>query len=961
MSAAEVVAYVRKELDIDDEHLARVITANSGDLPRDAHSGVTLDLSHKNIRELPVEVVALIKDKVERLALSHNPQIAVPTQIVQCDRLRYLNLRWNQLKYFPDAILQLSKLEILDISKNRIVAIPEGIKRMTSLKFLAVARNKITRLPLSLGEMATLSKLKFDENPIEFPPPEALKPQKEKAGTLETEKEKDVCVQVKRYLRQAALRERLMSHSDHETSESNVETPRPPKRGMGMGGRFPVRPSISGIENITDLKSESPSDHAPPIPKRSHARVSSGTLGLQLQRPGAAPLFQSNGEANRSRSDTVSSLSSIRTRRQGFVPSKRTVSNTNTSTDLGAVSEVAGQDSARSSQVTLRPPHSRNTSMASTYNGFLAPHSSGETSSGAASPVDGPLNRYNNDRGLEDIMQHPNIKLMKTQPIVASRRLLFTLLELHRPLARTAHALKDDTPKRTMLDRQLSNANANVEELDRLLNRLDGGFEDTPKREAISAQNIAIACDNSMRSYGLLVKEFKAVVRKIVHVMDPVLIRCLMFQINCSMIEARNVCKLLNFNLVPPTERQNSRSSRAWSSRTVTPTQPKPVTSRRLRGPTILRSISSGATLRAMPPPVPLNTGSSRTNTMTSMTPAIPRSGDSFTSAQSSAAPSRTNTMRSMHPDDGDEVEQFERIFIKLRTACDVAHHALPHCHREITVHKDNAETAGKARDAHYWSLALNKCNAVIRANQALSGRLKHVKLKDPGVRNQREFWQLCDAFVQVRSSRPIPIRLTLSKAHLFVQTWAELATEVKDIGQQRIDITTIKMVMKPVQRAVKDVSKSISDSPLYHAALRPANSSFGLASPQSLAPPFQGGYQGNFAANLNTAYAQQPYGGPQTSVPATPLAAALGPAAQATLSYASQPEYFPSHNAMPSGASVRGMHERLDTMIQHPVGAGGHYGQPYNQQQPHQHQHHQQNSGYAGFPHTARRIDSNR
>lgn len=217
MLAADVVAYVRKELDIDDEHLARVITANSADLPRDAHSGVTLDLSHKNIRELPVDVIALIKDKVERLALSHNPQIAVPTQIVQCDRLRYLNLRWNHLKYFPEAILQLSKLEILDISKNRIVGIPEDIKRMSSLKFLAVAKNKITRLPLALGEMASLSKLKFDENPIEFPPPEALKPQKEKTGTLETEKEKDVCLQVKRYLKQVALRERLMTHSDQET------------------------------------------------------------------------------------------------------------------------------------------------------------------------------------------------------------------------------------------------------------------------------------------------------------------------------------------------------------------------------------------------------------------------------------------------------------------------------------------------------------------------------------------------------------------------------------------------------------------------------------------------------------------------------------------------------------------------------------------------------------------------
>ena len=192
----------------------------------------------------------------------------------------------------------------------------------------------------------------------------------------------------------------------------------------------------------------------------------------------------------------------------------------------------------------------------------------------------------------------------------------------------------------------------------------------------------------------------------------------------------------------------------------------------------------------------------------------------------------------------------------------------------------------------------------------------------------------------------------------------------MKDIGQQRIDITTIKMVMKPVQRAVKDVSKSISDSPLYHAALRPpinsANSSFGMASPQSLAPPFQGGYQGNFtAASLNTALAQSmPLNlGPPTSVPATPLTAALGPAAQATLSQP-QGEYFSSHSAAGSAVGVRGMHERLDTMIQHPSASGSaysQYGQQHSQQNNNSNSSSSNNNSYAAFPHTARRIDTNR
>ena len=114
-------------------------------------------------------------------------------------------------------VLQLSKLEILDLSKNKIVGVPEDIKKMTSLKFLAVARNRITRLPFALGDMTSLSKLKFDENPIEFPPPDALKPSPERSiSALEAEKEKDVCQRVKRFLKAAALRERLKPTSEEE-------------------------------------------------------------------------------------------------------------------------------------------------------------------------------------------------------------------------------------------------------------------------------------------------------------------------------------------------------------------------------------------------------------------------------------------------------------------------------------------------------------------------------------------------------------------------------------------------------------------------------------------------------------------------------------------------------------------------------------------------------------------------
>ena len=110
-------------------------------------------------------------------------------------------------------VLRLVNLEILDLSRNEIPIIPEEIKQMTSLKFLAIARNHIKRLPLSLGDMTSLSKLKFDDNPIEFPPPDVYKglyPDDESGKKVNPEKEKEICQKVKRFLKTASMRERVL-------------------------------------------------------------------------------------------------------------------------------------------------------------------------------------------------------------------------------------------------------------------------------------------------------------------------------------------------------------------------------------------------------------------------------------------------------------------------------------------------------------------------------------------------------------------------------------------------------------------------------------------------------------------------------------------------------------------------------------------------------------------------------
>lgn len=79
---------------------------------------------------------------------------------------------------------------------------------MKALKVLAIGRNRITRLPLSLGDLPRLQLLKFDENPLVFPPPEAYAAAKSHVNsskpTNPNEHETLMTMEIKKYLRKKA-------------------------------------------------------------------------------------------------------------------------------------------------------------------------------------------------------------------------------------------------------------------------------------------------------------------------------------------------------------------------------------------------------------------------------------------------------------------------------------------------------------------------------------------------------------------------------------------------------------------------------------------------------------------------------------------------------------------------------------------------------------------------------------
>lgn len=122
-------------------------------------------------------------------------------------------------------------------------------------------------------------------------------------------------------------------------------------------------------------------------------------------------------------------------------------------------------------------------------------------------------------------------------------------------------------------------------------------------------------------------------------------------------------------------------------------------------------------------------------------------------------------------------------------------------------------------------------------------------------MRNQREFWQLCKTFM-----------------HSFV----DLVTDMREIRSMQLLPPDIVIVLRPVQRASREAGRLIESSPWSYLADMAANNGPG----NIYGPPLQGQHQGS-VSNPNGFGMGSP---PSLPLPATPLSAALGPAAQATV-----------------------------------------------------------------------------
>jgi len=634
-------------------------------------------------------------------------------------------------------IFDMPSLEILDVSRNKIRLIPPQIAHLTSLKVLAIAKNKIDALPVCLGDMSSLQVLKLDGNPLVFPPPDVCTI-RDNAPSPANENERDavIATQVKRFMRQQTSKDRPHPHADpHRTriessgdeswTESNPDTPRPSRRPNG--GRFPVRPSLGTIEAFADHTSpDSPGLPPPPIPTRSHFRIPSTASNGTSKRPPVSPLALSNpagsNERNRSQSEGAGP-SSHRQKRMGIY--------TNKASELGSVDELGRTSHFRGFSQGIMVPNNALTT------GLVA----GAASSAVGYGDSGTLRSLVN-RPLSDVREHRHVSRAPDIVVEAAKNFLYAISQLHdclshmvRSVKRTA-ASKDSLRRKQDFYRRYASTYRNVRALNDVLHKFDKLVEEDDEDAQKLSRSVytnALACLDSFLSISLSIAENRT---EIAHNASPHVMRTFLFLQQGSLIEMRNACSVLgaHFHETTLASRRPSRVDTAATVR-ARPWRARP-----------FQTSPPQRTLYHAPPTVLLHSNdNSRSNTLTSISAAIPRSGETTPSM------SRSNTLTGSF-DEADEDGQFDRVYAKLRNASDSCRNSIPKIARLMKEQFENLRRELDWEHPRIKALAglIDKSNEVYQMTISLASQLSQVQLKDSFTRSQPDFWQQCMGFIKV-------------------------------------------------------------------------------------------------------------------------------------------------------------------------------------------------------------------
>jgi hypothetical protein len=591
-----------------------------------------------------------------------------------------------------------------------------------------------------------------------------------------------------------------------------------------------------------------------------------------LQRPGVAP--HSINERNRSNSEgIIQGSSAARNKRMGVVTRKNN--------DLDTLDETR----------PYRNSHLRGLSYGSVLRtrSPVPPIATKDTNAPSPSsprerrrPREGWVNR------MSSLPEHKGERGSDLPIMKSAKGILFALAQVHNHINTLINVIKHDDTRRHSLELVFYNASSHVDQLNDTIDKASNTLLTDPESTASVTETIKRECETCIGAYIHVGTQLRNNAGKIVSNGDSRYVRSLMLTLFGSMIELRNACAVLNVplrainkpgfppkRLIGPSDPLPSVPDRSQRS-LVTPTREPIPPTRRLRSDTTIRhpqysmTMNSGQIGTSSPvystPYSRSRSGSSSNMANMPHSLATPRSGESFPPMPAPAAP-RVNTLTGL--DENDEERIFEKIFRQLTSAYQAAHAALPQAHGQFF---KCLEAAKQSRDPEgiqlLWNNLIRRCQGCLEATDALGQRLASMKVKEPGggLRNQREFWLLCKSFM-----------------HSFV----DLVNDMREIRSMRLLAPDIIVLLRPVQQASREAGRLIEVSPWAFLAdpdrHPPPRNLYGppLLIPH---PQHQTSVSTSVLNNPHHYHLNMPIPPQSATVPATPLSAALGPAAQATV-----------------------------------------------------------------------------
>ncbi len=650
------------------------------------------------------------------------------------------------------------------------------------------------------------------------------------------------------------------------SDDGPLETPR-------ALSRFPVQPqyshSTSGSESASDLRS--PLIAKPLLPTRSHSRVPSSQYNaLQMatpRRPALAPLALGN-ERNRSNSESIiQSTHNNRTKRNGLIGKKHS--------DLGVLDETRSNRNSH---------HFRGQSHGSALRTGVQVGDS----SPSASPSGGEHQRSVFVRRLASLPE----KKRDFQPIDhligGAKGALYSVNMIH-PIASTlASVIKDGKPKRSSVERDFHSALMHIERLDQELFRLDSISNDGGKPEQQFRRAVVQATHDCVVAHQQVTALLLRVARHLVKECDQRYVRTFMLTFYGSMNEMINASKTLgvraSINRLPKDTIQRvstinevtSEGEHTYiSDRSMTPTQRRKPERRLNPGSKPQQPISH--TIHApvgAQNVVPLYAnGRSRSNSRARHFPSsasssvvnTPRSGESFSGANlvARSRSSSINFTAEQARAEKQEAAQFEKIFYILLKSVEEGHGIVSHLHSEFSQALGAADKLyANTRVRDHWAILTNSTIHCLGLTEALKASLSNVMLNDREARNVRDFWRLTKSYLDSHSN---------------------LLVVIKEAIKTNLVESSLRYQLRPVHTSIREITRLIATSPWSRLTFDVDPQATPQATPQvqTQLPALNGYQHRTCGSGGSSAGGTSPY---PANVPATPLSAALGPAAQATV-----------------------------------------------------------------------------